>query len=78
MPETLPTCNVYVSPAPDTNTDCTIPLAVSVRVKLKSLVSTPLTGSEKVTWKRRLLALLGEASTRVMDVTVSGGNTVSE
>ena len=48
------------------------PAAVSVFVRAKSAVSTPVTASENVTVKFTEAALVGLASARVMEATAGG------
>jgi len=47
-----------------------MPLRLPVVVRAKSLASTPVTGSENVTVKRTLAALVGFGSARVIETTV--------
>ena len=70
VPSPVPvfTERVYVSPEP-VCAEIDAPLRAVV-VRLKSDISTPVTGSEKVTVKSTLEALVGLVPARVMEVTV--------
>ena len=69
-PTTVVTETVYALPLPVTAVIA--PDAEPVAVSEKSLMPTPVTLSEKVTVYCTLVALEGEALTRLMELTVGG------